>query len=449
MLRRLVLVVLGVIAFGAVSCGGGAEEGAEAVEEGPAAAGGVPEALVGGGMPETEDGEAGQSEPELTPDDAEAGLDAESTEEPATAAGVVARIGDGARPVISSSGRWIFFGSRMLYDRESDVLREVQLSGLRDGGGFLTWVKSISDDGRFLTFYYPAIGRDALVPEATNLLYDVETGMLVDVRDHLSEADDGPVGSLGGVGSPDGRYVAFARQLELSDMDGIVEGLWIYDHELGSARELRIGEGAARVRSAWPLSFSEDGRYLVFASSDDTLVAGDTNDVSDVFVYDQQTGTTERINVSSEGEQADRPSGSAAEISGDGRLVLFSSRASRLVPGDSNDSDALFVHDRSIGTTTLVSAAQGGGSANHRISSGDMSTDGSIVVFSSRASNLVDGDENDEADIFVHYVESGCTRRLSENSLGEGGDRFSSNPQISGDGRYVVVLVAGEQSGGE
>ena len=82
-----------------------------------------------------------------------------------------------------------------------------------------------------------------------------------------------------------------------------------------------------------------------------------------------------------------------------------------------------------------------------------MSTDGSIVVFSSRASNLVDGDENDEADIFVHYVESGCTRRLSENSLGEGGDRFSSNPQISGDGRYVVFwsrasnLVANDPNG--
>src|SRR5262245_45363207 len=75
-------------------------------------------------------------------------------------------------------------------------------------------------------------------------------------------------------------------------------------------------------------SFSADGRYVTFVSSATNLVAGDTNGVDDVFVYDRQTHQTTRVSVSSSGTQGDRVSGSGGfnpVISGDGRYVAFTS----------------------------------------------------------------------------------------------------------------------------
>jgi hypothetical protein len=40
---------------------------------------------------------------------------------------------------------------------------------------------------------------------------------------------------------------------------------------------------------------SSDGRYVVFSSGADNLVPGDTNEGSDIFVYDRQAHTTESV----------------------------------------------------------------------------------------------------------------------------------------------------------
>ena len=56
---------------------------------------------------------------------------------------------------------------------------------------------------------------------------------------------------------------------------------------------------------------------------------------SDIFVYDRQTDTIERVSLAADGTQGngyvDWPS-----ISADGRYVAFYSIASNLVPGDTN-----------------------------------------------------------------------------------------------------------------
>src|SRR5437762_5813039 len=66
---------------------------------------------------------------------------------------------------------------------------------------------------------------------------------------------------------------------------------------------------------------------------------------SDIFVHDRLTGVTERVSVASDGTEgngdSDRPS-----VSGDGRFVAFESVASNLVPGDTNGTGDVFVHDR-------------------------------------------------------------------------------------------------------
>ena len=148
-------------------------------------------------------------------------------------------------------------------------------------------------------------------------------------------------------------------------------------------------------------TISADGRFVAFDSWATNLVAGDTNELRDVFVHDRQTGTTERVSVASDGTQANGGGGWPA-ISADGRFVAFYSGASNLVPGDTNGWEDAFVHDRQTGITERVSVASDGTQGNSWSKSPAISADGRIVAFISDATNLVPGDTNGVDDIFVH-----------------------------------------------
>src|SRR6266542_2185593 len=97
-------------------------------------------------------------------------------------------------------------------------------------------------------------------------------------------------------------------------------------------------------------ALSGDGRFVVFVSLADNLVAGDTNNAADIFVHDRLMGTTERVSVASNGGQANADS-SFASITPDGRFVAFGSFADNLVAGDTNFTSDVFVRDRQAGTT--------------------------------------------------------------------------------------------------
>jgi hypothetical protein len=84
-------------------------------------------------------------------------------------------------------------------------------------------------------------------------------------------------------------------------------------------------------------SISEDGRYVTFLSDASNLVPGDTNNTSDIFVYDRELNITERVSVNSIGTQANNRSHTSS-ISGDARYVTFSSYADNLVAGDTNNT---------------------------------------------------------------------------------------------------------------
>lgn len=173
---------------------------------------------------------------------------------------------------------------------------------------------------------------------------------------------------------------------------------------------------------------------------------------------------TTRVNVASDGTQANLPSDSPA-TNRDGRFVAFASDANRFASEDTNRTYDIFVHDRPAGTTTRVSVNSNGEGANGRSGSPAISGDGRFVAFESQASNLVDGDTNFVSDIFVHdrdadgdgaYDEAGAiaTRRVSVDSAGKPIEGPSSAdalaPAISADGRFVVfqsrapTLVAGD-----
>jgi tricorn protease-like protein len=192
-------------------------------------------------------------------------------------------------------------------------------------------------------------------------------------------------------------------------------------------------------RNSYTPSISADGRYVAFYSNASNLVRGDTNGASDVFVRDRRTGTTSRVSVRSNGNQANRNS-SVPSISGNGRYVAYYSNASNLVRGDTNNKYDAFVHDRQTGKTTRVSVRSNGNQANGQTWSAAISGNGRYVAFYSRSSNLVRGDTNDGADAFVHDRQTGKTRRVSVNSNENQGNRASYFPSISEDGRYVAFF---------
>src|SRR5436190_1935582 len=155
-------------------------------------------------------------------------------------------------------------------------------------------------------------------------------------------------------------------------------------------------------------ALSADGRFVAFDSSATDLVAADTNGVSDVFVHDRQTGTTERVSVASDGAEGNAASVGAA-LSADGRFVAFHSAATNLVADDTNGTTDVFVHDRQTGMTERVSVASDGTQGNNASSYPALSADGRFVAFDGAASDLVAGDSNGATDVFVHDRPTGTT----------------------------------------
>ncbi|HEV8113887.1 MAG TPA: calcium-binding protein [Planctomycetota bacterium] len=187
---------------------------------------------------------------------------------------------------------------------------------------------------------------------------------------------------------------------------------------------------------------SGDGRYVAFYSYATNLVPGDTNAATDVFVRDRVTATTERVSVATGGTEANSASTESA-LSGNGRYVAFTSFASNLVPGDTNNSTDIFVRDRLLGTTERVSVATGGAEGNQQSGSPAISADGRFVAFHSFASNLVAGDTNGTNDIFVHDRQTATTERVSVDSGSLEANGPSAWPALSADGRYVTFISYG------
>ncbi|MEW6269454.1 MAG: hypothetical protein AB1689_09185 [Thermodesulfobacteriota bacterium] len=220
------------------------------------------------------------------------------------------------------------------------------------------------------------------------------------------------------------------------------------------------GDDASFVSAASVVS--ADGRFVAFSSLAGNLAPGaDVNPGEDVFVRDRCvangiavadcTPTTRLVNVDSTGRPANvgslddnpRSGGSSARptISSDGRSVAFESSSTNLVAGDTNDAADVFVHDLATGITERVSVGSSGVQGNGASRSAALSADGRYVAFESVASNLVERDTNSESDVFVHDRLTGTTERVSVTADGRQASRESGRGlflAISADGRFVA-----------
>jgi len=188
-----------------------------------------------------------------------------------------------------------------------------------------------------------------------------------------------------------------------------------------------------------PQFASVDGSLIVFSSDANNLVPGDTNGQTDVFVRDRVAGTTQRVSVSSGGAQGDGPS-TYGTISADGRYVAFQSSATNLVSGDTNGVGDIFVRDRLGGITVLISRGGGATPSNGWSEAPAISADGNYVVFASGATNLINGDTNGFWDVFRCFTLGGGNERISvvPGLHGLQGNGNSLFPSISADGSCIA-----------
>jgi Tol biopolymer transport system component len=197
------------------------------------------------------------------------------------------------------------------------------------------------------------------------------------------------------------------------------------------------------ANSAWP-SMSASGRFVAFSSWASDLVRGDTNDASDIFVRDVVAGTTRLVSVSSAGAQANGSSFSPS-ISADGKVVAFRSDATNLVRNDTEGRIDVFVHDIATGVTQRVSQRPSGIGANRDSGEPAIAGNGRFVAFSSDATNLVSVKINVTGlccDIFVHNVATGHNR-LGDPMVDGRGASDSFAPVLSSTGRYLAFFSWG------
>src|SRR5437870_3702403 len=261
-----------------------------------------------------------------------------------------------------------------------------------------------------------------------------------------SGGTEGNGASLGSALSADGRFVAFdsaATDLVAGDTNGVSD-VFVHDRQTGTTERVSVASDGAQgngssglVTFAFPPALSADGRFIAFVSFATNLVASDTNGATDVFVHDRQTGTTERVSVASGGTESNAASLGPA-LSADGRFVAFHSAATNLVAGDTNGATDVFVHDRQTGTTERVSVASGGSQGDGFSAGPVLSADGRLVAFHSTATNLVARDTNGATDVFVHGRQTGTTERVSVASGGTQGNDSSAGPVLSADGGLVA-----------
>ena len=369
---------------------------------------------------------------------------------------------------ISADGRYVAFQSlsaslvandqnqlydAFVHDRVTGITERVSVdSGGAEADGN-SYRPVLSADGRFVAFVSNATNLDPAdqYRQADVFVRDRQNGTteLVSLDSSGIQADDasGPPAI-----SADGRFVAFeclAKNLDPADQNGKWD-VYVRDRTSGTTERVSVdssgGEGDDDSRSA---ALSADGSVVAFQSDATNLVTGDQNGKSDVFTHDRASGLTVRVSVDSSGAEANGESRDPA-LSGDGRIVAFDSYATDLVTGDTNGDFDVFVHDRGTLVTERASVRTSGVQGNGHSLLPALSGDGTRVAFMSRATNLVNGDANLVADVFVRDRAQAKTERVSVDSSGAEGDGDSFYATISADGHYVALdsratnLVAGD-----
>jgi Tol biopolymer transport system component len=303
----------------------------------------------------------------------------------------------------------------------------------------------ISADGRSVAFESRARLVAADQDDRPDIyVLDRTTGLVTLESVMVAMADDGSEYTHPRI-SGDGRFVVFewreGQSLNTPRADVILR-----DRETGTTRTLTM---TPRNQSPFGWSrapdISDDGRVVAFSSAAMTLADGpDVNGArEDVYIVRLPGETISRVSLNSSGVQPDVGDSILPSISADGRWIAFASTAPL---GDEHpprsDREKLvrqvYLRDTIGGRTTRVTIALNRATPNGNSSLPSISADGRHVVFMSDASNLLVGDDNGTADVFLYDREKGTLSWVSRGADGQSAGGESTSPVISGDGRFVA-----------
>ncbi|MGZ4754691.1 MAG: WD40 repeat domain-containing protein [Acidimicrobiia bacterium] len=188
-------------------------------------------------------------------------------------------------------------------------------------------------------------------------------------------------------------------------------------------------DGAQANGASTDSAISGDGHFTAFVSRASNLVSGDTNNAADVFVRDRVTNATTRVDLNTNGRQANQGavsgslafSGGTVSLSDDGRFVGFVTAATNLggLPAGSGGGPWAYVRNRSTPRTTLVSRSPDG--APISASTLAMSHNGRYFAFTAADSGF---------ETYLRDRIAGTTLHVAN---------FVTPSAVSDDGRYVAV----------
>ncbi|MET0626682.1 MAG: hypothetical protein ABW250_27360, partial [Pyrinomonadaceae bacterium] len=292
-----------------------------------------------------------------------------------------------------------------------------------------------SDDGRFVVFESNA---NDLVPNDTNGFLigvfvrdlQLDTTRLVSVNAAGTGSGDGR--SSEASITPDGRYVVFKSDADDLIANQVINGQHVYVRDLLAQTTTLVSfdaGGALMQNPSFESSITPDGRYVIFRVG------------FEIYRRDLTAGTTVLVSTGA-GVAADRSS--AGRITPDGRYVVFQNSTGDLFSGTLRQN--VYRRDLQTNTTVLVSVNYAGTEAGNG-HSGDavVSDDGQVVAFTSGATNLVGPDSplRPTFSVYARNFADNTTALVSEPQVFVGSAATippSGQPQISADGRYVFYL---------
>ncbi len=333
---------------------------------------------------------------------------------------------DGA--AVSDDGRWVAYFSEaanlaagdgngvsdvFLFDAQAGTSQLVSSSVFGGAGNSTSSSPTMTEDGHWICFWS---GASDLVGSDTNgagdvFVFDRTTGVTFLASAHTTSGQGNGNSRTPHI-SRTGKFVTFASYAT-NFVGGDTNGLQdVFLKDLSNGTIWRVDNGGVGFDGASHVPVvAPGGQYVAYASDATDVVPGDTNGVRDVFLYDRFTAASQRVSVSTAGDQADGPSDDP-DISSDGVWVAFESAASNLIPDDTNGWSDVFLRQRQYGWTERISRRNKGGQANSASYFGVVCADGRYTAFLSAASNLVPKDNNGVYDVFVR------DRGLSTGELG-------------------------------
>jgi Tol biopolymer transport system component len=329
-------------------------------------------------------------------------------------------------------------------DLAAGLTSRVSVSSTGVEGNGQSFSASISDDGRWIAF--ESQSTNLVVGDnngfADVFLHDRQSGITKLISISLSGVPANGLSNRPAI-SGDGNCISFlseASDLISGDTNQLTDA-FVYDATTLTIERISVTSNGMQSSGVTPQSrsaLSYDGRFVVFESGASNLVLNDTNGFSDIFLRDRLNGTTERVSLNNFNIQANGQSTEAA-ISADGRIIAFASSATNLIPADANGAwNDVFVFDR---LTSVVSCESVSSSGNQGLfgHSGlpSLSADGATIAYQSGA-QLVPADENATLDIYVRDRPPGITSRISVSSLGDPGIYDSRRPSVSSDGTFIA-----------